>query len=164
MKNKGDPCGSEWPAKHIELLRSEHAKGSSAVQIAAALARAFRAGYTRNAVCGKVHRLRLGGVVKPRMPRKKRHQPYKPRPKVEKPAGVVLLQSPEYPHLRCVEIEPLNLDLLDLNSNDCRYPYGDAAPFRFCGHPAIEGKAYCLSHLALCTGMGTSSERSAARI
>jgi len=156
--------GEGWPDEHTELLRSEWAKGSSAAQVAAALGLQFNAGYSRNAVCGKVHRLGLSQVrpVMSDKPRKKRHQPYKPRPKRLAKTGnasFAMVDTPifsrhEQSQLRCVEVEPLNISFAELQTGDCKYPYGER-DFTYCGLPAIEGKPYCLSHLALCTGMGT---------
>lgn len=52
--------------------------------------------------------------------------------------------------LREVHVEPLNLDLIELQHGQCRYPFGDG-PFRFCGHPVEPGRPYCTPHHALCT-------------
>lgn len=40
--------------------------------------------------------------------------------------------------------------LLDLESDDCRYPFGDG-PIVFCGHRTVAGSSYCLPHKILCT-------------
>ncbi len=40
--------------------------------------------------------------------------------------------------------------LLDLEPEDCRYPFGDG-PIVFCGCPAVAGSSYCLPHKILCT-------------
>lgn len=41
------------------------------------------------------------------------------------------------------------MDLLDLKAGDCRFPHGDALPYRFCGAPIVRG-SYCAKHAALC--------------
>ena len=44
--------------------------------------------------------------------------------------------------LRCVEIEPRHLSLIDLEHGDCRYPYGgdeEGEAITFCGHPRRAG-------------------------
>ena len=44
--------------------------------------------------------------------------------------------------LRCVEIEPRHLSLIDLERGDCRYPYGgdeEGEAITFCGHPRATG-------------------------
>jgi hypothetical protein len=50
---------------------------------------------------------------------------------------------------RCVEIEPRHLTLIDLEPNDCRYPYGYDT-VTFCGHPKQAGSSYCVPHHHLC--------------
>jgi GcrA cell cycle regulator len=64
--------------------------------------------------------------------------------------------------LRCVEIEPRQLSLLDLERGDCRYPYGGdetGKAITFCGHPRRPGSSYCVAHFHLTRGPGTLSER-----
>jgi hypothetical protein len=78
----------------------------------------------------------------PRAPRKP--QPYKPRPK--KPQGFIPL---DIGRLRCSEITPRDLTLLDLGASDCRYPTTDDRPFLFCGQAQQDGFSYCPGHLAL---------------
>lgn len=39
----------------------------------------------------------------------------------------------------------------DLRANQCRWPYGDKAPFMFCGCEAMEGKPYCRTHFTVGT-------------
>jgi hypothetical protein len=37
---------------------------------------------------------------------------------------VPVFEPVESPKLRCAEVDPRHLSLLDLESGDCRYPYG----------------------------------------
>ena len=53
--------------------------------------------------------------------------------------------------LRCVEIAPRNLTILELEPNDCRYPYGEQV-ITFCGHPKESGSSYCFPHQRLTLG------------
>ena len=56
------------------------------------------------------------------------------------------------PELRCVEILPRHLALVDLESRDCRYPYGgdeEGDAITFCGHARREGSSYCAPHFHL---------------
>ena len=121
---------------------------------------------SRQAVIAKIHRLDLPRRGAGRHPTRelawcgprtsKLHipravsRPPPPRPSVISPA------------LRCVEIVPRNLSLLDLEPGDCRYPYGDET-ITFCGHPKMETTSYCVPHFHLCRGEGTASERAATR-
>lgn len=41
--------------------------------------------------------------------------------------------------------------LMELEPDDCRYPFGDSAPFTFCGDAALVGSSYCEVHHLLCT-------------
>jgi GcrA cell cycle regulator len=55
--------------------------------------------------------------------------------------------------LRCVEVVPLNIDLLELKDQSCRYPLGgdEGIPITFCGHSKLENSSYCASHHYLTT-------------
>lgn len=44
-----------------------------------------------------------------------------------------------------LDVSPRHVSLLDLERNECRWPYGDG-PFTFCGCAAEDGKPYCLPH------------------
>jgi hypothetical protein len=33
--------------------------------------------------------------------------------------------------------------LLELEDGDCRYPFGESAPYLFCGDPAQDKSSYC---------------------
>jgi hypothetical protein len=69
--------------------------------------------------------------------------------------------------LRCVEVEPRHLPLVDLEPTDCRYPYGgdeEGEAITFCGHPRREGSSYCAPHFDLTRGPGTASERAAGTV
>jgi GcrA cell cycle regulator len=130
-----------WSDDRIEMLVKCRADGLSARQTAVEM------GFiTRNAVLGKVHRLGLAMPDRPIQPRKKRHQPYKPRPKTTPPKYSECI---EVVRLRCSEIAPRNLMLVDLEPGDCRYPINDSSPYIFCGHEQLEGSKYCRQHTAL---------------
>ena len=94
-----------------------------------------------------------------------------PRPKKRPTRHVPELSRPipvrtraEAPKLRCVEIAPRHLSLIELEAGDCRYPYGgdeEGEAITFCGHPRREGSSYCTPHFHLTRGPGTASERAA---
>jgi GcrA cell cycle regulator len=68
----------------------------------------------------------------------------------------------ETPALRCVDINPRHLSLLQLEAGDCRYPYGgdnDGEAITFCGHPKREESSYCAAHFHLTRGPGALPER-----
>lgn len=44
------------------------------------------------------------------------------------------------------DVQPRHISLLELTDETCRWPYGDQAPFTFCGCTPITGGPYCFSH------------------
>jgi GcrA cell cycle regulator len=128
--------------------------GLSAAEIAASM------GFTRNAVLGKVHRLGIGGrecdsnrtYVKKtpaeiEATKRKKEQRRRERRRAHRAA--IVKSTINLEALRCVEVEPLHKSLADLGRKDCRYPYGDNAPYTFCGNPQRKGHSYCGPHMAL---------------
>lgn len=125
-----------WTPDKEKILRKMWAGGSSAREIGTAV------GTTRNAVLGKVHRLKL---PTPKT-EKTQHSP-KPKPK-PKPKS-----KPEYkPAISAEETEKVYLAtreaVMGLGKSECRWPYG--APHEnkiaFCKEPVFETYAYCLKH------------------
>jgi GcrA cell cycle regulator len=49
------------------------------------------------------------------------------------------------------EVSPRMVALHDLESGDCRFPYGDPLEdgFGFCGHSKFPGQSYCAAHCAV---------------
>lgn len=144
----------------VDRLKELYALGYSCNWIAAELGN----GISRNAVIGKVHRLKLGlrGAGRHSSNEKRTGEPRAlPRTRAAKadtsgsaPFRPRVVISPAVEHeLRCVEIVPRNLSLLDLEPNDCRYPYGHCGQGEgivFCGHPKIAGgSSYCPAHFVL---------------
>lgn len=146
-----------WTDDRVALLRRLWEDGQSASKIAAQLG-----GVTRNAVIGKVHRLGLGGRIKPG-----EDAPAAP-PKVveietaiavvetEAPEPVAILShrtAPEFPPA-APAAEPVALavsqrvTIMDLRESMCRWPIGDPTTpeFRFCGGRSITGLPYCTHH------------------
>lgn len=147
---------SVWTEERVGQLKELYANGMSCSRIAAEL----RSGITRNAVIGKVHRLGLEKrgqgrrektERKPRVYKKRSHQPkvrIVPANGNSNQFRVIQVSTTALAALRCVEVTPRGLTLLELQKNDCRYPYGDS-DFTFCGHPKLEGSSYCPEHFAL---------------
>lgn len=151
-----------WTDERVELLKKLWADGLSASQIASQLG-----GVTRNAVIGKVHRLNLSGRAKPAAtqtrPRKARQttassQRPAPRPMV---AGNTALKMQPTPAPRRVQVQvpledlvvpiSLNVSLLALNDQMCKWPIGDPGTegFHFCGHRSFNSLPYCEYHSRL---------------
>lgn len=100
-------------------------------------------GITRNAVMGRIHRLRNAGVVVASrttdaafdLPKKKNYRKPYPAPKPEP------VKAPRTQGVR----------FIDLQFGDCKYVMNDgpASSFIFCGLPAKDG-SYCEEHRKVC--------------
>jgi GcrA cell cycle regulator len=155
-----------WTDERVELLRKLWSEGLSASQIAAQLG-----GVSRNAVIGKVHRLKLSsrGRATAAAPRqKKASQGSTVQKSVARAAhatrhvtasiGATALQAqfdaePVARHyIRPVEdvVVPISrrLRLVDLSERTCKWPNGDplSEDFSFCGNDAGESGPYCTYH------------------
>ncbi|MCZ2328023.1 GcrA family cell cycle regulator [Bartonella sp. F02] len=160
-----------WTCERVELLKKFWSEGLSASQIAAQLG-----GISRNAVIGKVHRLKLPGRgktaqvvsrtqktlagVNPSMSRIRRsassvlpeNAPVSRR--VEETALKVASPAENISGVDMSEksdvVVPMsrNLNLLQLSENTCRWPVGDPllSDFYFCGADSGEGSPYCSFH------------------
>lgn len=165
---------TNWTPEHSEALRELLAGGLSYSLIAEALNARFNTDYSRNAAIGRAKRMGLaspardgdtpGTTARPRQPRiHKIREPAAPRIRRRMPK----FETTGNAGLRCVEIVPRHLSLIDLERGDCRYPYGgDEAgeAITFCGHPRRAGSSYCTPHFHLTRGPGTVSERAADRV
>lgn len=149
VNHKGEvPEGSPWTEERTERLRELWIAGLSCSQIATELG----TGLTRNAIIGKVHRIRLhrshprGASIRGPMPPRKR-------------AGTTSRRRSE-PRFLAAPPPPADawealpgtapVGLLELTDRTCRWPLGEK-PFRFCGCPTVHGSVYCGTHTALGT-------------
>jgi len=157
-----------WTDERVELLRKLWAEGLSASQIAAQLG-----GVSRNAVIGKVHRLKLSGrgraTAAPARQKKASSAPASRPARAASPAraaaptvGATALQVQfdaepvARQHLRAVDnnvVVPISrrLDLTQLTERTCKWPNGDplSDDFHFCGNEAGESGPYCAYHARL---------------
>ncbi|XIA64426.1 GcrA family cell cycle regulator [Bradyrhizobium sp. TZ2] len=158
---------TNWAPEHSDALREHLAWGLSFSEAARRINATFKTAYTRNAAIGRAKRMGLAGsgrpetaprVIPPRLER-----PYDPRTSKSKSNefSSSLFRWPalgsdggrtELANLRCVEIEPRHLSLIELERGDCRYPYGgdeEGEAITFCGHPRRPGSSYCTPHFHL---------------
>lgn len=154
-----------WPPEREQTLRHLwEVEGLSSGDIA------WQMGLTRNAVIGKVTRLKLVKRVTKVAPRMKPPVQRKPpstrfgqiRPKLlpePLPGDLQRLSGAAWSPLPGTQ--PVALD--DLSVGMCRWPIGEGRPFLFCGTAAGAG-VYCHHHHALSIGRGTDSERAAVRV
>jgi GcrA cell cycle regulator len=165
---------SDWPPEHSEALREHFARGRSYSQIAKAINAKFGTRYSRNATIGRGKRMGLAGpdrradFAKP-VPKASRPRRHKPRehhaPESSRPTSI--FEPVETVKLRCVEIDPRHLSLMELERADCRYPFGgdeEGEAISFCGHPQRPGSSYCTPHFHLTRGPRTASERAAGAV
>jgi GcrA cell cycle regulator len=129
-----------WKAPGItaRLIELHALKGRAALafgMIASRLSAEFEMHISRSAVIGRARRIGLPerlSVVRRMMQAKPTPPPQQPAPSVRRD------KTPPLP--------PRYLTLYELQRNDCRWPYGDAAPFFFCGNPIHNGTSWCRQH------------------
>jgi len=171
---------TDWPAAHCEALREYFGKGMSYSDVAKAINAQFGTTYSRSATIGRARRMKICGPSRPKDDREHRSwfSPGTREPTLRPPRESHVPKSKSrspgpdpkrttMPNLRCVEIAPRHLRLVDLETADCRYPYGgdeEGEAITFCGHPRRPGSSYCTPHFHLTCGPGTWSERTAVTV
>lgn len=159
-----------WAAEHSVALGEHVAAGTlSFAEMASAINEKFNTHYSRNACIGRARRLEYSAPGKPKPVSKTRMPRVRSAPKDPQRAEKIRTAAPKAEstsQLRCVEIIPRHLSLIDLEPGDCRYPYGgdrEGEAITFCGHPVMPDRSWCVPHSHLCRGPGTTSERRAVR-
>lgn len=166
-----------WKARHTRALRKYLAKGMSFSEIAAAINARFNTAYSRNATISRAKRLGLAAAARPgaspifpkRPPKARKSRLRQPRERhiPEFMPRIPVFEPIEMPKLRCIEIAPRHLALVDLEPGDCRYPYGgdeEGEAITFCGHPRQEGFSYCTPHFQLTRNPDIALERPAGTV
>lgn len=140
----------EWTDGEIELLERLWDEGYTGGQIAKHFP-----GKSRSAIIGKVHRLGLAsrkGPIEYLTPEQKLE-----RRQAKDRARQVRWLKQRGPVLRPAKqkFEPpvwegyLNLPLLDLDKDQCRYSPSADKPFLFCGQPVVDGESWCAHCIAV---------------
>jgi GcrA cell cycle regulator len=168
---------TNWTEEHCRALREFLESGMSYSRIADAINAKFKTAYSRNATIGRAKRMGLAGPARPKdqlsdgsesPPSVEAPQPCKLRKRSTFGTWRVMpIFETEKIKLRCVEIAPRHLSLVDLDRGDCRYPYGgdeEGEAITFCGHPQRQGTSYCAAHFYLTRGPDTASERAAGTV
>jgi GcrA cell cycle regulator len=150
---------TNWAPEHSDALREFLNLSMSFSEIAKAINAKFKTTYSRNATLSRARRMGLGRPVRPEsLPEVKPRLSRLGELRLAEPRTSKFHWSPpvfeaaEPLNLRCVEIEPRHLSLVDLERRDCRYPYGGDAEgeaITFCGHPRRPGSSYCTPHFHL---------------
>jgi GcrA cell cycle regulator len=163
----------DWTQKQSKALREYLAKGMSYSAIAKAINATFKTDFSRNAALSRAKRMQLVGTGRPDRPKPPPPvTPATPRRVLERGAAGMpwfppAFKSKEMPELRCADVAPRHLSLMELKRGDCRYPYGgdkEGEAMTFCGHRRRPGSSYCAAHFDLTIGPGTASERDADRV
>ena len=133
-----------WTDERIAILRQMFERAEPFSIIAREL------GITRNAAIGKAHRLGLyreaptqpGGRPKSDKPKLVRER----RITVVKPSKPLPPEIHAAPVIAPGEVVPLHVGLSDLTESTCKWPFGTATPYTFCGHASVGGLPYCAAH------------------
>lgn len=143
---------SDWSHDRIEMLCELYPQGSAS-WIAREINRLTGSAFTRNAIIGKAHRLKL--IAPDEAPetyhtveRKPRKITHKRKPRKRAIAGFSRNGPSLEPTFFEETVQPadfLSVPFADLKINDhrCRYPRGEGSHMLFCGQPVKEGSSYC---------------------
>jgi GcrA cell cycle regulator len=149
-----------WTEERVEALKKLWLGGFSASQIAGELG-----GVSRNAVIGKVHRLKLAGRAKsptPAAPKPRKvaaPRPHHAAPRTAVRGNTALAITPVVQMQPAVVVVPeevvipfsQRVSIMELREGMCKWPMGDPqeSEFRYCGMRKEEaGKPYCTYHCA----------------
>jgi GcrA cell cycle regulator len=160
-----------WPPSHCEALKEYVTKGMSYADAANALNARFGTAYSRNAALGRARRMCLGEPDPSKSPpilseaqlqrlrERRTADDFRP---LEFFRHRPVFERVEQVELRCVEVDPRHLTLVELERGDCRFPYGgdlDGEAITFCGHPRRKGSSYCTPHFHLSRNPDAAAER-----
>ena len=143
-----------WTDKRIEQLKKLYEEGLSCGEIA----RRFGNGCSRNAVIGKVHRLKLPlrQIVKTKPAKIPRQAALKPITQVRKIAALIAEPLPPANQNDVARVK----SLFDLEPHHCRWPVdveGQKWP-GYCGDQKIIGLSYCACHVRRAYAVGQSRQ------
>jgi hypothetical protein len=136
-----DNRAARWPADRVAKL-----KQLWPIMTASQIGRVM--GLTREAICGKVFRLKLPLKKPDRLlvPKRGGQPPksvYVSAPRISAP----LIPETVLPDMPAPKFLDRTLD--DLGMAECHYPHGDQAPYRFCAQPCDGKSCYCGYHRRL---------------
>jgi GcrA cell cycle regulator len=144
MTGQANQFSTEWTDDKVDTLKRLWAANLSQAEIAAEL------GVTRNAIAGKISRLKLTRSPSTRQPRK----PSPPRPKRPNPALAWANRPKPEPLPPEPKFNGQGVQLVDLTNATCRWPFGSVGTddFCFCGVPTADfvgNRPYCREHTNL---------------
>lgn len=147
--------GGNWNDERTEMLAKFAANGLSAAKIAEQIG----GGVTRNAVIGKMLRLGIKAVIRPKLKLKEpRKVIVRPLPPSLKSSDLSFSKPPTPVQMTALPIFSTPVRIEDLESSMCRWPLGNPCEdsFRYCGAEIVvivRGRmvlnSYCNGHAAL---------------
>jgi len=149
-----ETIAAAWTAERIELLKACFEAGLSCREIA------LEIGFSRNAVIGKIFRLKLsrGG--------NQRYSERKVGPKVHRRVTqhriMTALRAESQP-AEDVPSQNGRCSLLELGKEKCRWPISQPCDVAlwFCGNKPVDGLSYCAGHARIAYRSASSANRSA---
>lgn len=130
----------KWTAKELDKLRALAKTGKSFQQIGDIL------GYSRDACAGKAHREKITKAPTDLTPRPKVF--IKPAARPFRLAIRAVKPPPPPPDVKAVDTQLVTM--MQITSNNCRYPIGEDEDMLFCGKPRHLGRPYCQEHAEVC--------------
>jgi GcrA cell cycle regulator len=152
--------GHNWTAEELGLLKAQWIAGKSAQKIADELGQ----GITKNAVIGKVHKLKLADRAVSPAGTRLSVKAAKPTGKTGGAAGAILRRTeaklerqkalvplkmvPFRPGKVETIVDPLvGIPFVDTTSHTCKWPlWTDETIGNCCGAPSVAGRPYCETH------------------
>jgi GcrA cell cycle regulator len=126
-----------WPQERVERLKALNAEGLSAGRIAQELGVV-----TRNAVIGKLKRMKIALASARSEARRQRATSPRPRPPAPRPEQV---------SITCDEPPSLAIPIAETREGQCRWIASEpTAECTCCGHKTRRGSSYCEFHHARC--------------
>jgi|SRR6187399_1502908 hypothetical protein len=155
MQRNGD---MDWTKERMTQLRALHRNDKLSFDtIAEILSGDFGVPLTKNACIGKARRM---GLPERKHHKRKVFRGDKRRRKITLVAPAPAYVEPEVvpcvlPRWKVMADEAPavrdRMTLFQLDGNKCHWPYGDRAPYMFCGAPTA-GKTYCAYHTGIACG------------
>jgi hypothetical protein len=138
---------TNWTDECVATLRRIW-ETHSAVMAVQVIAAEHGVKFTRNAVIGKLHRLKL--FKQPTLPKRAKPPTREPGQATPKAAKIKQPKFDFVPFVpRIVETKPLHIPFDELSNSVCKYECSgqdDVRLYTFCGNTSVEGKSYCAKH------------------
>lgn len=137
-----------WTEEAVSTLRTLMADGLSFRQTADELAARFGGPLSRSAVGGACYRFGIEAKVRERVVQTAKTRPSVRKMKRAKPVRSKVPLPPRPEREIVCEGLPASLGVSLVDNEGCRFiTSGTGLGARYCGHPRVEGKAWCRGHM-----------------